>query len=340
MQSDTIPAKSRFVVGQKRKRPTFQSMDQTLVNILVGEGEKCFMVHKDLLCYHSKYFRGAFEGSFREKEDKTIRLRDINEGVFRLFQFWLYAQATRDEEDSTTKMSRDDHSKRGRHSETRHPCSCGGNYEQCEESVIDCLTLEIRARYAKVLEQETPKWLQSGEFLFDSDHEYFSCFIALSVFADQYDTPQLRRDVLTLLVELDNYNWDRKGKLCYNRYYRRSAQKAYTSLPPNAPIRQYLIKRFAYSMACKKVNVTSLMRVPQEFVVDVLLLITAQPKKNLLRENLVNNLKDCCDFHEHVAEVEREVCRDGQSRDVQFYTSFMRAIVDQVHSAGSLNEDL
>jgi hypothetical protein len=41
-------------------------MDQTQVEIIVGEEEKTFMVYTNLVCFHSEYFRSAFEGSFRE----------------------------------------------------------------------------------------------------------------------------------------------------------------------------------------------------------------------------------------------------------------------------------
>jgi hypothetical protein len=78
-------------------------MDQTQVEIIVGEEEKAFMVYKELVCFHSEYFRGAFEGSFRESEEKSIVLADVTESTFRLFQVWLYAQATREVVGKTTK---------------------------------------------------------------------------------------------------------------------------------------------------------------------------------------------------------------------------------------------
>jgi hypothetical protein len=55
------------------------------------------MVYKELLCFHSEYFRGAFEGSFRESEEKSIHIKDVSESTFRLFRFWLFAQTTREE---------------------------------------------------------------------------------------------------------------------------------------------------------------------------------------------------------------------------------------------------
>jgi hypothetical protein len=80
-------------------------MDQTLVEIIVGgeDAQKSFNLHKDLLCYHSRYFRKAFEGDWQENEDKFIRLPDVSETTFRLFQHWLYAQVTRESECSPAR---------------------------------------------------------------------------------------------------------------------------------------------------------------------------------------------------------------------------------------------
>src|ERR1041384_375834 len=82
-------------------------MDQTQVEIIVGEEEKPFMVYKELVCFHSEYFRGAFEGSFRESEEKSIVLDDVTEATFRLFQVWLYAQATREVGGNATRNRAD-----------------------------------------------------------------------------------------------------------------------------------------------------------------------------------------------------------------------------------------
>ncbi|KAF1947062.1 hypothetical protein EJ02DRAFT_430261 [Clathrospora elynae] len=78
--------------GQERKRPTLLSINQTEVTIIVEVEPRPFFVYKDLFCHYSDYFRGTFEGQFRESEEKPICLEDIYERVFRLFQCWLYAQ--------------------------------------------------------------------------------------------------------------------------------------------------------------------------------------------------------------------------------------------------------
>jgi len=66
-----------------------------MVQIHVGsEPAETFTVHKDLICYHPKYFKAAFEGSFEEAEKSEIPLPDTKPSVFRAYMQWLYRQAS------------------------------------------------------------------------------------------------------------------------------------------------------------------------------------------------------------------------------------------------------
>ncbi|KAF2024923.1 hypothetical protein EK21DRAFT_93690 [Setomelanomma holmii] len=84
--------------GEKRKRPTSLSMDQAQVEIILDDDEeKTLMMYKELLCFYSEYFQRAFAGQFLESEEKSIRLHDVTERTFRLYQVWRFAQAAREE---------------------------------------------------------------------------------------------------------------------------------------------------------------------------------------------------------------------------------------------------
>lgn len=63
-----------------------------MVTLLVGESEKPFYVHLDLLCDASEFFRAAFKGNFQESSEKTMRLPEDDESIFELFVDWLYYQ--------------------------------------------------------------------------------------------------------------------------------------------------------------------------------------------------------------------------------------------------------
>ncbi|KAH0367800.1 hypothetical protein KCU65_g4458, partial [Aureobasidium melanogenum] len=63
---------------------------QTLVTVEVGSGKKKFVIHKDLLTFYSDYFRGAFNGSFKEAAEGKLSLLDEDVEVFDIFHKFLY----------------------------------------------------------------------------------------------------------------------------------------------------------------------------------------------------------------------------------------------------------
>ncbi|KAF2810465.1 uncharacterized protein BDZ99DRAFT_366573, partial [Mytilinidion resinicola] len=51
-----------------------------------------FCVHRGLITYWSPYFRNAFNGSFKEAEEKEITLEDVEPSIFKTFMAWMYSQ--------------------------------------------------------------------------------------------------------------------------------------------------------------------------------------------------------------------------------------------------------
>ncbi|KAK4539513.1 hypothetical protein LTR36_010858 [Oleoguttula mirabilis] len=49
-------------------------------------------VHRELLCHHAEYFRGAFHGGFEEETNRVVNLEEEDERTFRMFVAWLYTQ--------------------------------------------------------------------------------------------------------------------------------------------------------------------------------------------------------------------------------------------------------
>ena len=58
---------------------------------MVGAEGTPFQIHTRLLCDSSKYFKAAFEGKFKEGEDRVLELLEEDATVFETFQLWLYA---------------------------------------------------------------------------------------------------------------------------------------------------------------------------------------------------------------------------------------------------------
>jgi len=59
--------------------------------VIVGFSKVPFRVHRDLICYRSEYFRGAFEGGFAESAKGEVSLKQESVKYFALFLAWLYA---------------------------------------------------------------------------------------------------------------------------------------------------------------------------------------------------------------------------------------------------------
>lgn len=78
---------------EQRRLSAMQAMyHASVVMVRVGPNAQAFHIHKDLLCYWSKYFHSAFNGSFREANEKEITILDVQPRIFKIFMGWLYTQ--------------------------------------------------------------------------------------------------------------------------------------------------------------------------------------------------------------------------------------------------------
>ena len=58
--------------------------------IFVGSAKEESVIHKDVLCEISSYFKAAFNGKFKEGEEGNISLLEEDPEIFELFQLWVY----------------------------------------------------------------------------------------------------------------------------------------------------------------------------------------------------------------------------------------------------------
>ncbi|KAF2200827.1 hypothetical protein GQ43DRAFT_481231 [Delitschia confertaspora ATCC 74209] len=89
-----IPPKmvgKRKRTGAKGPPPKISKLADSIVTITVGPSKKSFLIHQNLLTYHSDYFRGCFSGSFSEAQSRTLNLPDVSVPVFETFVDWLYS---------------------------------------------------------------------------------------------------------------------------------------------------------------------------------------------------------------------------------------------------------
>ncbi|KAK3061864.1 hypothetical protein LTS18_005290 [Coniosporium uncinatum] len=78
-------------MASEKQRPSFTNCDFIQqVNIKVGPEAAPVSVFEDFICYHSKVFRNAFKGPWKEGEEKAVSVADTNLAVFGAFVAWLY----------------------------------------------------------------------------------------------------------------------------------------------------------------------------------------------------------------------------------------------------------
>lgn len=62
--------------------------------------DKPFVVHEELLKYHSPFFRAALNGNFKEAETKEVRIEGHTNATIEFFVHWLYHQRLPNEQDN------------------------------------------------------------------------------------------------------------------------------------------------------------------------------------------------------------------------------------------------
>ncbi|KAK5695251.1 hypothetical protein LTR97_008757 [Elasticomyces elasticus] len=60
--------------------------------VLVGAEEEEFLLHASIAVMHSKFFRAACNGGFKEAKDKIIRMAEVEPATFRSYLQWLYSR--------------------------------------------------------------------------------------------------------------------------------------------------------------------------------------------------------------------------------------------------------
>jgi hypothetical protein len=65
-----------------------------MVKIFVGPKRKEWVIHEDLICDRSDYFKAVFKDGFKETDEKEIHLDD-DPAAFALFVDWIYGAELR-----------------------------------------------------------------------------------------------------------------------------------------------------------------------------------------------------------------------------------------------------
>jgi hypothetical protein len=110
--------------------------------------------------------------------------------------------------------------------------------------------------------------------MFTTSLSYNGIFVDLYIFADQYDILQLRKDLLTTLLRLENLNHEAYSDL--TPITNEVAEKVYELLPPSSPMRNYVVRSLALPVSVCVFQKAELVGYPQKFLVDMVCAITAR----------------------------------------------------------------
>jgi hypothetical protein len=202
-------------------------MSFDLVTVRVGSPDKAvdIPVYRELLSSVSPYFRGAFEGDFKEAAAGVVPLTDVTEATFRIFLQWAHAQM----HSCGSDVSIPDHSILPR---TEPPAKLnsmvpaeshadpinanegesdneGGesnngstSSDSSTDTVLHCfdeITYKSHDATANELAELDKVYFQDECWTKNYNMSIFS-YLKLYIFADKYSVHQLRDDVLTVIL--------------------------------------------------------------------------------------------------------------------------------------------
>lgn len=79
-----------------------RSPNQSFATVVVGKGEKRFVIQQNLLIHYSKYFQAVLNKQSAKSKDKTITLGEEDPATFEFFIHWLYYQRFPDKKNNDT----------------------------------------------------------------------------------------------------------------------------------------------------------------------------------------------------------------------------------------------
>jgi hypothetical protein len=156
-----------------------------------------------------------------------------------------------------------------------------------------------------------------------ADHHYWHIFLDLFAFADEFNFPQLRDDIMTVAISLD---WARRVQ------YRKARagikiREMCDMIPSSSTFYTYIAKSYALWVFFD--NEEKYADHPAPFLLKVLQ--SCAPLHSKDGAALEEELRDLCVFHEHVGEPDETQCRQRQGQDGAFYNSFLAICMQGVY---------
>lgn len=144
-----------------------------MVTVRVGAAKQAFCIHKDVLCFNSKYFTKALSGQFLEARTHIVELEDVHVMLFKIFVAWLYTGKLNYESSDLNIPARNDFEQLHTILTDEHPYEQEDDEEDCDDG------MPIHEFFLFDFDQDDPEtWT-------------YLILCALFVLADRLDVPKL-----------------------------------------------------------------------------------------------------------------------------------------------------
>ncbi|KAI4935537.1 uncharacterized protein J4E92_002828 [Alternaria infectoria] len=312
-------------------------MDLVSVTVRVGEADASvdIVVYRNILSAVSPYFRSAFEGSFVEATDRLISLTDVTEQTFRMFLRWTQIQAHNNQLPSGTivpppailvpnSTTQHGHATATGPAELQppHPARSGPNAETLPDTTR---ALDEPGYHQLTHSEDTDKLYFENPEWFEGYCLSLLSFLRLYVFADKYNVPQLRDDVLTaVLAQSISWNW-------WPDIEQGVIQFAYANLPSSSKFIRFLVISTAFVWLsqdgnCSATKLRILRELNEDFAFDVTVVQFQRLKTKKTSEGVPLGMKDAvtnsCALHEHLVQ-DAEQCRKRIHHQPYIFTGLM-----------------
>jgi hypothetical protein len=290
------------------------NMNFDTVLVRVGKPSVNIQVYRHLICSVSTFFSGAIDRSFLGVKEGTITLRDVSETTFRTFLVWLHSQCLPSSTPEAvlgfsnspkvnTKITVDA-------VKTKLLTGRGRPRKRIFDEYVSGKSPVLRAIGPEELDRrfhKDPAWQATYQ-------ETVKALVRLYIFADRYNIPQLRDDVMSAYIGYC---------ISYGLYPDPDdievIDLAYSKLPATSLLSRYFVLSTIYFWTPVKLTLESgkLERLHPGFTLDVM---TAQAQRGqppeegetdatkIVPQLAKYGLRNSCVFHEHQA-LDENQCR-------------------------------
>ncbi|KAI4663655.1 uncharacterized protein J4E78_004071 [Alternaria triticimaculans] len=325
-------ARSQFVAAMALN---FLTMDLDTVTVRVGEADTAvdITVYRDVLSAVSPYFRSAFEGPFVETTDRSISLTDVTEQTFRMFLQWAHTQ--KDQRSSGATVPSPAILLQKSTTQHAHEAATGLAELQLPHRARNGPDAETQTHATRAIDESagrhSPEVLEEAKRLCFYNPEWLDnylllllSFLRLYIFADKYDVPQLRDDVLTALIaQSTTWSW-------WPGPQKKLIKFTYANLPPSSKFTRFLVLSTAYTWFwrpedCSATKLRALKEANEDLAFDVAVVQIQRLKDEKSSKDMPSRLKDAlpnsCALHDHLHNA--EMCRERIYNQPHIFTGLI-----------------